>query len=93
MRWSIIAALHRGAVSSRSIAISTAKALMKRSPKLIGLICLNKPSWAQSLFKRINFKQGRATTCKPEIPEGTKKQAELSFIHLAVQKANLFWSF
>lgn len=80
----IIAASNRGAVSSRFIAISTAKALMKRSPKLIGLICLNKPSWAQSLFKRINFKRGRATTCKLEIAEGTKKETKLSFLHLAV---------
>ena len=59
---------------------------MKRYPKLTGAISLNECSWAQNLFKSVTFKRGTATISKFEIPEGAKKEAELLFLHLIVQK-------
>ena len=49
---------------------------------------LNELSWAQSLFKRMNFKWRRATKSKLEIPAGAKEKAEVLFLHSIIQKIN-----
>ena len=84
----IRAASNRGAVITRSVGVSTAKALMKCYPKMTVPVVLNERCWAQSLFQRMNFKRRRATTSKLKIPAGAKKEAELLFLHSIVQKAN-----
>lgn len=90
----IIVALNRSAVFTRFVAISTAKVLLIRYSKLTGPISLNKRSWSQSLFKRMNCKR-RRFKFKLEIPEGAKKKAELLLLHSTNQKTNenLSWSF
>ena len=82
----INAASNRGAVITRSVAISTAKALMKRHPNIFGNIDLDNSHWAQSLFQRIGFKRRRVTTSKLEIPTGVRKEAKLLFHHSIVEK-------
>lgn len=52
----IIESSKRSAIITSSVAVSTGKALMKRYLKLPGPMSLNELSWAQSLFKRMNFK-------------------------------------
>ena len=71
----IIASSNRGNVIFRSIATSTAKALISRNPGYVGQIDLESSSWAQSLFHRMGFVHRRGTTAKLEIPDGTFKEA------------------
>ena len=71
----IIASSNRGNVISRSIAASTAKALISRNPGYVGQIDLESSSWAQSLFHRMGSVHRRGTTAKLEIPDGTFKEA------------------
>ena len=68
-------------VISRSIASSTAKALISRNPGYVGQMDLESSSWAQSLFRRMGFVLRRGTTAKLEIPDGTFKEAQLLFTH------------
>ena len=44
-------------------------------------IDLDSSSWAKSLFKRMGLAQRMKTAGKVEIPEGTKKEAELLYLH------------
>ena len=80
-------ASNRGAVITRSVAVSTAKAVMKH-PKLALPISINERSWAQSLFKRMKFSRKKATSAKLAIPSGTKKETQLLFNHSVVKKVN-----
>ena len=86
----IRAASNCGAVITRSVAVSTAKAkaLMKHYPKLALPISINERSWAQSLFKRMKFSRRKATTAKLAIPSGAKKETQLLFNHSIVKKVN-----
>ena len=84
----IRAASNRSAVITRSVVISTAKALMKCYPKLALLISINERSWAQSFFKRMKFGRRKATIAKLAIPSGAKKETQLLFNHSTVKKVN-----
>ena len=86
----IIASSNRGNVISRSIATSTAKALISRNPGYVGQIDLESSSWAQSLFCRMGFVGRRGTTVKSEIPDGTFKEAQLLFTHDIVSKVDKY---
>ena len=75
-----------GHVSSQ-LAITVTKVLMARSDdpsisaqKLPGI------PWAKSLFRRMGWKRRARTTGKVRIPDGTKKEAELLFLHDIVSK-------
>ena len=81
----IMAASNRGMVITRSMAVSTARALMKRYPDAIANIDIENSHWAQSLFRRMGFKCRKATTSKPHIPEGARKEIELMFLHSIVR--------
>ena len=71
-----------GGLVSSAVAISTTKALIAQNPQY-NLIHINLDSsyWVQSLFRRMGFKKGIRTTGKVEIPEGARKEAELSYLH------------
>ena len=86
----IIASSHRGNVISRSIATSTAKALISRNPGYVGQIDLESSSWAQSLFLRLGFVRRRGTTAKLEIPDGAFKEAKLLFTQDIVFKVDKY---
>ena len=86
----IIASSNRGNVISRSIATSTAKALISRNPGYVGQIDLESFSWAQSLFCRMGFVRRRATTAKLEIPDGAFKEAQLLFTHDVLSKVDKY---
>ena len=73
-----------GAVNA-VVARSVAKVLVKRSGKKeLEVIDLDSRWWIQSLFRRMHFVRRTATTSKVEIPEGAKKEAELTLLHRLV---------
>ena len=62
--------------------VATAKALIERSNlEHLKEMDLENSSWAKSLFKRLGFVKMAATTGRPNIPEGAKKEAEILFLH------------
>ena len=48
-------------------------------------IDIENTSWAKSLFRRMDFVKRAATTGRPEIPEGTRKEAVILFHHQIVE--------
>ena len=82
----ILAASDRGAVISMAVATSTAKALMKKHPNIVGRIDLYSSSWAQSLFRRIGFVRRRHTSAKVNIPDKARKEIEYQFHYEIVSK-------
>ena len=86
----ILAASNRGNVISRNIAVSAAKVIMERYPRLIGSVDIESSHWAQSLFRRMGFRRRQATTSKLEIPEGTLKEIKMLFHHDIVTKVAKF---
>ena len=72
---------HRGGLVSRSIAIATAKALIKRNPQFNLDHAVFGNSWAKSLFFRMGYVRRAKTTSKVQIPEAVQKEAELIFQH------------
>ena len=78
----LLATRSKGGLISSAIAIATAKALITRCPEYdLGHKDLDSSSWAKSLFKRMGFVKRMSTTGKVEIPEGTKREAELTYLH------------
>ena len=76
---------NRGGQVTFAIAIGTANALIERSnDESMRSIQVGK-NWAQSLFRRMGFKKA-ATTGKVIIPEGARRESELTFLHDIVQK-------
>ena len=86
----ILAASNRGNVISRNIAVSAAKVIMERYPRLIGSVDIESSHWAQSLFRRMGFRRRQATTSKLEIPEGALKEIKMLFHHDIVTKIEKF---
>ena len=86
----ILAASNRGNVISRNIAVSAAKVIMERYPRLIGSVDIESSHWAQSLFHRMGFRRRQATTSKLEIPEGVLKKIKMLFHHDIVTKVAKF---
>ena len=72
-------------VVNEIVAKSVAKTFVKRSgkPELISAD-LDGKWWIQSLYCHMGFVRRAATTSKVEIPEGTKKEAELVYLHSIV---------
>ena len=68
-------------VVNEVVARSVAKTLVKRSgkPELMS-VDLDGKWLIQSLFRRMGFVRRVATTSEVEIPEGTKKEAELVYL-------------
>ena len=60
----INAASCREAVITRSTAVSTVKALIRRHPNLVGKINLDKSEWAKTRFQRMEFTRRKATSSK-----------------------------
>ena len=81
LRGYLSATRHRGGLVSRSIAIATAKALIKRNPQFNLDHVLSGNSWAKSLFFRMGYVRRAKTTSKVQIPEAVQKEAELIFQH------------
>ena len=74
----------RGVVNSL-VAIPTAKALLKRYPRLEKNLKVGR-SWAQSLFRRMGFVRRMKTTGKVHIPVGAQREAGLKFLHQIVNQ-------
>ena len=65
----------KGGIVNEVVAVATAKALIERSNlEHFKELDLEYSSWAKSLF----------TTGRSDIPEGTKKEAEIIFLHQVV---------
>ena len=71
----------QGELVSRTIAIATARALIARNPQYNLDHVKIDSSWAQSLFRKMEFKRRIRTTEKAEIPEGARKEVELLYLH------------
>lgn len=81
----------RGGVVNSSVAIAVADALVKRYPEYeLEHIQFRNRSWTRSLFKRMNFVRRVGTTGKVEIPEGARKEAELTFTYDIVSKVEKY---
>ena len=85
----ILAASNRGYFISRNIAVSAAKVIIERYPRLIGSVDIESSHWAQSLFRRMGFRRGQATTFD-EIPEGALTEIKMLFHHDIVTKVAKF---
>ena len=72
---------HCGGLVSRSIAMTTAKALIKRNPQFNLDHVVFGNSWAKSLFFRMGHVRRAKTTSKVQIPEAVQKEVELIFWH------------
>ena len=75
----IRAASNRGAIITRSIVKSAAKALLIRYPNEIGKINLDDSEYGKSLLQRMNYTRRKATTSKVKLPDGIRKESELLF--------------
>ena len=76
---------HKRGVVNSLVAIATAKALLKRYPRLEKDLKVGR-SWAQSLFRRMVFVRRMKTTGKVHIPVGAQREAELKFLHQIVNQ-------
>ena len=81
---------NRGAVVTRSIAESAAKALMIRYPSEVGKINLNDSEYGKSVLQRINYTRRKETTSKVALPDGIRKEIELLFHHRIVEKVERY---
>ena len=86
----IRAASNRGAVVTRSIAESAAKALMIRYPNEVGKINLNDSEYGKSVLQRMNYTRRKGTTSKVALPDGIRKENELLFHHQIVEKVERY---
>ena len=81
---------HSGVIST-AVAIAVADALVKRYPEHeLDHVQFRTHTWARSLFQRMGFVRRAGTTGKVEIPEGARKEVELTFIHEIVNKVEKF---
>ena len=75
----------KGCIVNKVLAVATAKALIERSNlKHSKDLDLENSSRAKSLFNRMGFVKRAATTGRPDIPEGAKKEAEILLLHQIV---------
>ena len=79
----------RGVVNSL-VAIATAKAILKRYPRLEKENLKIERSWAQNLFRRMGFVRRIKTTGKVDIPVGAQKEAEVKFWHQIVNQVEKY---
>ena len=86
----IRAASNRGAIITRSIVKSAAKALLIRYPNEIGKINLDDSEYGKSLLQRMNYTRWKATTSKVKLPGGIRKESELLFHHQIVEKVEKY---
>ena len=83
----LLALRHKGGVVNTVVALAAAKALIANSDEEhLKLIDLDESSWPKSLFQRMGFKKRAATTGRPEITEGARKEAGLIFHYEIVAK-------
>ena len=82
----LVALRHRGGVVNSTIAIATAKGIIRNSPNPESKKLIINTSWAQSLFRRMGFVRRMATTAKIPIPDKARKEIEFVFMHKIVNK-------
>ena len=57
----------------------------KSDEEYLSNIDFAKSSWAKSLFRRMGFVKRTATTARPEITEGARKETESSTMRLCLR--------
>ena len=82
----INAALRKVSVITGSMAVSTARALMKLYPDIVSNTDIQRSHRTQSLSPRMGVKRRKSTTSKHNIPEGARKETEMMFIHFILEK-------
>ena len=73
----------RGGAICRWVAVSVAKSLIRRYPKVVGQVEVTE-TWAQSLLKHMGFVRRAKTPAKVEVPDGARKEIEYQFLHQVV---------
>ena len=81
---------YKGGVVNSLVAIATAKALLKRYPRLEKENLKIERSWVQSLFRRMGFAHCIKTTGRVHIPVGSQKEAELKLLHQIVHQVEKY---
>ena len=81
---------YKGEAVNSLVAIATAKALLKRYPRLEKGNLNIERSWAQSLLRRMGFVRHIKTTGKVHMPVGAQKEAELKFLHQIVSQVEKY---
>ena len=81
---------NHGGVINTTIANTTANALIKRNPGVVGNINVNPSRWAASLFWRMGFAKRHKTSSKVGIPDGARKEVKLLFHHDVVSSVEEF---
>ena len=71
---------NRGGVVKRAIANAAAQALLTRYPNLAGGINVSSSSWAQSLFRKMDFEKRQKTSSAVDIPDSARKEIEYLFL-------------
>ena len=80
-----------GEVVNTAVPIEVANALVERRPeKDLNHIQFRACTWARILFHRMGFVRRVGTRAKVEIPAGSKKEAELTFLHEIVNNVEKF---
>ena len=80
-----------GGLVSSAITISVAKALIAQNRQYnLSHIDLDSSHWAQTLFRRMGFKNRMQTTGTVEISEGARKEADLLYLHYIVTIAKKY---
>ena len=86
-RFSSQAVCARSGVVNKTIAMSVAKALIKRYSEMnLNHIDLDESSWAQSLLRRMKFVRRFTTTGKVPISEALRKELEKTYLQSIVRK-------
>ena len=86
----ILGASNRGAAITRAGAVSTAKALLKKYPNVVGNIDLDSSSWAKSLFTRMGSVLRKFTSAKVDTPDTARKEIEYQHHYEIASKVERF---
>ena len=86
----IVSQRNRGGRISRTIAIAADKAFASRSNDLNVRNMVIGETWAQSLFRRMDYKRRYGTTSKVLIPDNARNEMELILMHKIVQKVEKY---
>ena len=85
MRKYLVSLRKRGGVVN-----TTAKALMRKYPHVVGQVDVDSSLWAKKLFFGMNFAKRKKKSSKVDIPDGARKEIEFLYLHDIVSKVDKY---